>query len=120
MKRLRIVTWNAEGMFVESTRTRRATPHDAIATLKQLDADVVVIPEFGLRGGLSESIRNTIGSLGYQLVEAPYEDKTTEPYDIEMAVLSRFPITSTTLHRFANVRWAAPANRNRRLLPHAS
>lgn len=104
MTRLRIVTWNAEGMFVEGTKTRRATPHDALAALKKLDADVVVIPEFGRQGALHESVRNTIGSLGYQLVEVPYEDKTIIPYDLEMAIVSRYPISVTTVHRFADMR----------------
>lgn len=105
MSRLRVVTWNAEGMFVRGTKTRRATPHDAIKALKQFDADVVVIPEFGRLEGLEERIRNAIGSLGYQLVEVMYDDASLNENDATaMAVLSRLPVSLVKLHKFGGVR----------------
>lgn len=105
MQAIRVATWNAEGMFVEGAMTRRASPHDAIATLKLLDADIVAIPEFGVNDKLAEPIRVAIGSLGYQLVEAPYDDPTMPdhvPKQYEMALLSRLPLRSHTLHHFDN------------------
>lgn len=105
MQTIRVATWNAEGMFVEGAMTRRASPHDAIATLKLLDADIVAVPEFGIHEKLAEPIRVAIGSLGYQLVEAPYDDPTMPdhvPKQYEMALLSRLPLRSHTLHHFDN------------------
>lgn len=105
MHRLRVVTWNAEGMFVRGTKTRRAGPHDAIKVLKQLEADIIVVPEFGRLEGLEERIRNAIGSLGYQLIEVAYDDQSmTERDATAMAVLSRFPVSLVKLHKFGGVR----------------
>lgn len=102
---LRVATWNAEGMFVEGAMTRRAGPHDGIAALKKLDADIVVIPEFGVDGKVDDSIRVAIHSLGYQIVDTPYDDPTLAshvPKGYGMAVLSRLPLRSHTIHHFDN------------------
>lgn len=102
---LRVATWNAEGMFVAGSMTRRASPHDAIKAIKKLDADVVMIPEFGVKGGLEEPIRIAIHSLGYQIIEAPYDDPSMPshvPKNYEMAILTRLPLRSHTLHHFKN------------------
>ncbi|MGB4761964.1 MAG: endonuclease/exonuclease/phosphatase family protein [Candidatus Saccharimonas sp.] len=105
MSRLRVVTWNAEGMFVRGAKTQRATPHDAIKTLKLLEADVVVVPEFGKLEGLETPIRNAIGSLGYQLIEVAYDDSSITERDASaMAVLSRLPVKLVKIHKFGGVR----------------
>ena len=107
MHTLRIATWNAEGMFVSNSMTKRASPHDAIRTIKMLDADLIVIPEFGVHGTLEQPIRTTLHSLGYEIVELPYEDKTMPnhvPKNYEMAVLSRLPITSRVTNRLGGTR----------------
>ncbi|MGB4767977.1 MAG: endonuclease/exonuclease/phosphatase family protein [Candidatus Saccharimonas sp.] len=105
MTRIRVVTWNAEGMFVEGTKTRRATPHNAIATLKKLDADIVVVPEFGRLEDLEQRIDNAIGSLGYEVILVPYDDDSLSDNDASgMAVLSRIPVVQTRLHKFGGVR----------------
>ena len=96
MKRLRIVTWNAEGMFVEGSKTRRALPHMALAVLRQLNADVVVIPEFGNIGAVHEETVLAIRSLGYQLSLAAYDDDRSP--GIGIAVLSRLPVVSESQH----------------------
>lgn len=105
MARIRVVTWNAEGMFVEGTKTRRATPHTAISTLKKLDADIIVIPEFGQLERFEQRIDNAIGSLGYEIVLVPYDDAALTDVDATgMAVLSRLPVTHIRLHKFGTVR----------------
>lgn len=90
MSKLRVATWNAEGMFVKGTQTRRANPHDALQTLRMLDADIVVIPEFGNIKRLEESVVTTIKALGYQLVINPYDDPRAT--DLGFGFLSRLPI----------------------------
>ena len=65
MTRLRVATWNAEGMFVEGTKTRRATSHDAITALRRLNADIVFVPEFGDMSRLNQPTITAIRSLGY-------------------------------------------------------
>lgn len=107
MSVLTLTTWNAEGMFVKGALNRRALPHDALVALKQLNSDIVVIPEFGVHGSLRGEIRTTIQSLGYQIVEVPYEDATMPehiPEHYEMAVLSRLPIVSMSTHRLGGTR----------------
>ncbi len=102
MSRLKVVTWNAEGMFVTGSKTRRGTPHDAVAVIKKLDADIVAVPEFGVSGQLSEEIRLSLHALGYQIVETAYEDGPGSMYG--MAVLSRLPIVSSRIVRLADLR----------------
>lgn len=92
MSKLTVATWNAEGMFVEGTMTRRASPHDALNVLRELGADVVVIPEFGSLGGLRDEIRTTILALGYQIAAVPYREARTP--GLGFVILSRLPIVS--------------------------
>ena len=61
---VRVATWNAEGMFVDGTKTRRAGSHDALRALESLDADIVVVPEFGKLAELKESVKLAIKALG--------------------------------------------------------
>ena len=90
--RLRVVTWNAEGMFVEGTKTRRATPHDALRVLRRLNADIIVIPEFGRLDGLRDEIHTAMASLGYEVVSTPYHDSNAP--GLGLVVLSRLPVVS--------------------------
>ena len=104
---LRVVTWNAEGMFIEGSLTRRAKPHDAIETVKRLKADIVVVPEFGMLNSLSVPIQTAIHSLGYDIVEVPYDDipiPAHVPTDYGMAVLTKLPILSKKIHRLGTTR----------------
>ncbi|MEO5949644.1 MAG: endonuclease/exonuclease/phosphatase family protein, partial [Candidatus Saccharimonas sp.] len=96
MNQLRVVTWNAEGMFVEGTKTRRGSPHDALETLKKLDADIVVVPEFGRLVDLKDAVQTTIRSLGYDAVTLTYDEPRTA--GLGFAILSRLPITQTLTH----------------------
>lgn len=102
---LRVATWNAEGIFTKGSMTRRASPHHGIKVLRKLDADIVVIPEFGVNGRLDDPIEVAIRSLGYQIIEAPYNDPTMPehvPKQYEMTVLTRLPLRSHKLHHFEN------------------
>lgn len=97
MTKLRVVTWNAEGMFVEGSKTRRALPHDALTVLRQLDADIIVVPEFGNLGKLRDEIAVAIHALGYQLALAPYDDVRAK--GVGIAILSRLPVVLERQHR---------------------
>jgi len=96
MSRLRVVTWNAEGMFVEGTKTRRATPHTALETLKKMNADIVVVPEFGRLSDMKEEVETTMRALGYDVVTLAYDEPRTP--GLGFAVLSRLPIRQTMVH----------------------
>jgi len=100
MSRLRVVTWNAEGMFVEGTKTRRASPHDALDVLKNLDADILVIPEFGRLADLKDEIATAISALGYELVSLAYDEPRTP--GLGFVMLSRLPIHETIVHSLAH------------------
>jgi len=96
VSQLKVATWNAEGMFVEGTKTRRATPHDALATLRRLDSDIVVVPEFGRLTDLDEQVRLTLGALGYELTLLAYDEPRAP--GLGFAILSRLKVLSTQVH----------------------
>jgi endonuclease/exonuclease/phosphatase family metal-dependent hydrolase len=96
---LSVVTWNAEGMFVDGTKTKRANPHDALRVLRELDADIIVIPEFGNLAGLRDEIRTTIQSLGYQIASSMYHDARVP--GLGFVILSRLPIIAEHTHSLA-------------------
>lgn len=96
MTRLRVVTWNAEGMFVEGSKTTRALPHNALAVLRKLKADFVVVPEFGNIAAAREETVLAIRALGYEISLATYDDERSP--GIGMAVLSRLPLISEVQH----------------------
>jgi endonuclease/exonuclease/phosphatase family metal-dependent hydrolase len=96
MNRLTVATWNAEGMFVEGTKTRRATPHGALDVLRTLDADIVVIPEFGRLTQLKSEVAVTIRSLGYQVTTLAYDEPRSP--GLGFAILSRFEVERTSVH----------------------
>ncbi|MFZ1258250.1 MAG: endonuclease/exonuclease/phosphatase family protein [Candidatus Saccharimonas sp.] len=96
MNRLTIATWNAEGMFVSGTKTRRGTPHDAVAVVARINADIVVIPEFGLYQRLLPEIEQLLKAQGYYISLMPYKDKRAPGFSL--AVLSRLPIRRVHTH----------------------
>jgi endonuclease/exonuclease/phosphatase family metal-dependent hydrolase len=102
MNRLTVVTWNAEGMFVDDTKTRRGTPHDAIATLRKLDADIVVIPEFGRMADLQDAHAAAIEALGYEITLVAYDEPRAP--GLGFAILSRLPILETRVHELPGSR----------------
>ncbi len=91
MPQLRVVSWNAEGMFVTGTKTRRATPEDALRVLKDLDADIVVIPEFGLKDNLLKETMAEIEKLSYSCTLTDYNDSRAP--GLYFGILSRLPIS---------------------------
>jgi len=99
-ERLRIVTWNAEGMFVAGSNTRRATPGMAIATIRRLDADVVFIPEFGNTDAIEEATLTALRALGYEIVFFSYGHAWLGSYGA--ALLSRLPLKRYLIHHFSN------------------
>ena len=102
MTKLRVVTWNAEGMFVEGSKTTRALPHDALAVLQKLKADFVVVPEFGNIATAREETMLAIRALGYEISLAAYDDERSP--GIGMAVLSRLPVVSVAQHALPETR----------------
>jgi hypothetical protein len=113
------MSWNAEGMFVEGSMTRRASPDDALAVLREVGADIVVVPEFGVFERMSEKTSSAIAALGYTMEQFVYGDE--RGHGTGLAILSRLPIESRQriavdklLHRIAERR-----NRARRFLTHS-
>lgn len=113
MNRIVVATWNAEGMFTPpfspppgalypAEQTRRATPENAVQAIAEIGADVVVIPEFGQFGALTEATRTALGALGYTILEVPYDDHC-EPA-IMMGILSRLPIRREEMIRLGDRR----------------
>lgn len=110
MTKLRVATWNAEGMFVAGSMTRRATPADAIRVLKKLDADIVVVPEFGIISKLDEQTDVAIRALGYEHVTMAYRDPRAKGSGL--AILSRFPITAHEVIKLGEIKGAIKARVN--------
>ena len=102
IEHLRVVTWNAEGMFVAGSNTRRATPQMAIDTIERLDADVVFIPEFGNIGSIERTTLMALRALGYEVVTFPYDQIEPKIGTYGAALLSRLPLKSYVIHRFSN------------------
>lgn len=96
MNHLSVVTWNAEGMFVDGTKTRRGTPHNAIATLRRLNADIVVIPEFGRIADLEDAHMAAIQALGYEVTLIAYDEPRSP--GLGFAILSRLDVIATYIH----------------------
>lgn len=92
MSQLRLVTWNAEGMFVEGSMTRRASPSDALRIVKELDADVLVIPEFGIIDQLADLTRTELERMRYSIHTTVYRDPRARGSGL--AILSRLPVVS--------------------------
>lgn len=100
IKRLRVVTWNSEGMFVAGSNTRRATPQMAIATLKRLNADIVFIPEFGDIDSIDPATLMALQALGYEVVSYSYNQPELGSYGA--AFLTRLPLKGYVMHHFTN------------------
>lgn len=96
---LRVVTWNAEGMFVAGLRTRRASPADAVSVVQTLDADIVFVPEFGLIDQVEEATMAALKALGYDVVLYGYEQPELGSYGA--GLLTRLPLHSHRLHHFS-------------------
>ena len=101
MTGLRVVTWNAEGMFVTGSKTRRADRHQALKVVRELDADILFVPEFGNTDKVEPASITALHALGYQTVVYSYaQDKLLGSYGA--ALLTRLPLASHALHHFAN------------------
>jgi endonuclease/exonuclease/phosphatase family metal-dependent hydrolase len=79
-------------MFVEGSMTRRASPDDALAVLREVGADIVVVPEFGVFERMSEKTSSAIAALGYTMEQFVYGDE--RGHGTGLAILSRLPIES--------------------------
>lgn len=98
---LRVVTWNAEGMFVTGSKTRRADRHQALHVVRRLDADIVFVPEFGNVDDVEPATITALHALGYQVILYSYA-QTELPGSYGAALFTRLPLVSHTLHHFAN------------------
>jgi endonuclease/exonuclease/phosphatase family metal-dependent hydrolase len=78
-------------MFAKGSKTRRASPADAISVLKNLNADIVVIPEFGRRDLLASKTLQALMKLSYTYVLSDYDDERAPA--LCFAVLSKLPVT---------------------------
>ena len=87
-------------MFVAGSRTRRASPHDGIAVIKRLNADIIFIPEFSNTSPVDESVTDALRALGYTLITYLYEQPECSSF--VAAFLTRLPLRSHVLHSFTN------------------
>lgn len=100
--KIRIATWNAEGMFVAGSKTKRAAPHDAIAVIKKLNADIIFVPEFGDTSRVDETVTTALHALGYEVVIYAYDQPEHKVYGA--ALITRLPLDHYELHRFSNTK----------------
>ncbi len=98
---LRVVTWNAEGMFVTGSKTRRADRHQALKVVRKLKADIIFVPEFGSTDKVEPATITALHALGYQTVVYSY-NQTKHLGEYGGALLTRLPLMSHTLHHFTN------------------
>lgn len=98
---LRVVTWNAEGMFVTGSKTRRADRHQALKVVRELNADIIFVPEFGNTDAVEPATITALHALGYQTVVYSYEQEELHG-SYGAGLLTRLPLVSHTLHHFAN------------------
>lgn len=92
----------SEGSMYESRRTKRAGTNNALAVISQLDADIVVVPEFGVVDELPANTRGELKKMGYELFEFPYNDEYRPA--IGMAIITRLPVVSHTTYRLGERR----------------
>lgn len=107
---IKIAAWNVEGRLSQRTTKRRGSPRHILDGIRQLDADVIVLPEAYYKDpatGMDEQLRR----LGYQWYDARYDD-TNDPSseadgdrtNVYIRILSRLPIESARISRFGDVR----------------
>lgn len=101
MTLLTVATWNAEGMFTEGAMTRRATPDDACHVIRQLDADVITIPEFGSVDPIDPVLENRLDEMGYTIIYARYRQSRV-PKGYGIALLTRLPIVKSGTFRLGD------------------
>ncbi len=104
---VRVATWNVENLFdrfddpwTDDQRTKPAYASDArlarlAAILIRLDADVVCLQEVENRWLLEQFNRESLGSLGYEVVLLEGNDGR----GIDVALLSRLPVGAVTSYR---------------------
>lgn len=104
---IRIAAWNVEQRLTTLTIKRRGTPEHILASIKKLNADILVLPEAYQNTpdiGVDEELRR----MGYSWIDIRYDDLGREdefsgamPH---MRVLSKLPITSSEIHRWGGIR----------------
>lgn len=112
---LRIASWNIEGKLTDTGQKKRGSVKQIITTIKQLDADVLVLLEAHGEASLEnlEPSQQLI-DMGYQLYNAPYEDDSHRRQDAffpnsSLMLLSKLPVKQFEIIRLANSRNAFAA-----------
>jgi endonuclease/exonuclease/phosphatase family metal-dependent hydrolase len=112
---LKITSWNIEGRLSEVGLKRRGSSDQIIASIKKLDADVVVLLEAHSEASLDnlESSQQLI-EMGYYLYNAPYQDDTPMRTDtnaslLSLMLLSKLPVDEFKIIRLADLRNALVA-----------
>ena len=113
---LRIASWNIEGRFSDTGSKSRGTPANIIKAIKELDADVLVLPEAHSEHSLNDlkSCRQQLGQMGYHIYDVPYQDDMALRSDtgvsrLSLVLLSRLKIDKLQIIRLADVRNALVA-----------
>lgn len=104
-----IATWNIEGRLSKyNGGKRRGTPKDILEEIKNLNADIIILPEAYLDKP-DEGVDSALKELGYSWHDAKYND-TLHDADVArwghpfMRVLYRIPVKNVTTKRWGNIR----------------
>lgn len=109
----RIGSWNIEGRLGHYRREGRGSPEHIIEGIRELDADVLFLPEaYTEVFPIEEKTVQALHILGYDIKDVPYED--TDHFDNRfldphMLLLSRIAIQSFEIFRLGGIRNALSA-----------
>lgn len=106
---IKVAAWNVEGRLTDYAEGKRGHPQQILEAIKQLDADLVVLPEAYL-GEPAAGVDDYLRSLGYSWHDTPYGDQDrdwSKEFNVEMPslrVLTRLGVTAVEIVCFGGVR----------------
>lgn len=106
---IRIAAWNTEGRLGQRTTKSRGSPEHILEGIRQLDADVVVLPEVYYEQ-IGPGVDDQLHALGYEWADVRYDDvalpsdNDDRPHAVHLRILSRLPLLDVQRHRFQDVR----------------
>jgi len=107
---MKIATWNIEGRLAGYLqKPGRGTPEKIIKEIANLDADVIVLPEFYNGTAMAFTAKKELQELGYEWLETAYNDPDREEEialygKSHIAILSRIGFISKDIIRFGGIR----------------
>ncbi len=107
---LRIASWNIEQRLSRYTKSGRGCPEFIINSIKQLNADVIFLPEaFDSKIPIEKTITAKLASMGYIFYDVPYEEGGPIRPDYpdlspNLRIMSRIPISKFKKFRLGKLR----------------